>query len=107
MRSKLGYLAGGAAAAMLSFVVTLEVQDVTLGPPTAPTGPRFETGPRFDPASINRTLKGDRLPLMQGPSGGAIPAAVPSETENGMARICPPHAGGDMFAPEVAGRCLA
>jgi hypothetical protein len=93
MRGKFGYVAGGlgAVVAMLSFVVTLEAE---VAPP----------GPRFDPAAINRSLKGDRLPLVQGTTG-ANPVGEQRRSRPTSPRTCP--ASNDMFAPEVAGRCLA
>jgi hypothetical protein len=94
MRHKHGYLVGGlgVAVAMLSFVVTLEAE---VAPPA---------GPRFDPAAVNRSLKGNRLPLMPATTG-ANPIGEPRKMESQAPRTCP--AVHDMFAPEVAGRCLA
>jgi hypothetical protein len=93
MHHKFGYLVGGmgVAVAMLSFVATLEA-DVA------------HPGPRFDPGTINRSIKGDRLPLLPGASG-ANPIEQPRGTKSSQPRNCP--VGHDMFSPEVAGRCLA
>jgi hypothetical protein len=92
MRQKFGYLivgGMGVAVAMLSFVATLEA-DVA------------HPGPQFDPAAVNRTLKGDRMPLIPATSG-----AAPTEerAKSSQPRTCP--ASHDIFSPEVVGRCLA
>lgn len=93
MRHKLGCLVGGmgVAVAMLSFVATLEA-DVA------------HPGPRFDPTAVNRTLKGDRMPLIPGATG-ANPIKEPRGTQSNQPRTCP--ANHDLFSPEVAGRCIA
>jgi hypothetical protein len=97
MRFKLGYLVSGmgVAVAMLSFVATLEADVVH-------PGVRFDGGPRFDPGAVNRTLKGDRLPLIPG-ARGANPMQAPHDAN--QQRICPVKH--DLFSPEVAGRCIA
>ena len=89
MRFKLGYVVSGmgVAVAMLSFVATLEA-DVA------------HPGPQFNPAAINRSLKGDRMPLIPGASG----AGPVQEQRVNQPRTCP--IGHDMFSPEVAGRCI-
>lgn len=96
MRGRFGYLAGGmgAAVALFSFVVTLEAE-------VAPAA----TGPRFDPASVNRTLKGSRLPLVPATTGTTRPAGTPREAQPDTPRTCP--VSHDVFSSEVAGRCLA
>jgi hypothetical protein len=83
----------GMAVAMLSFVVTLEAEGV------AP-------GPRFDPGSVNRTLKGSRLPLVPGTSG-ATPVDAPYVHSPKSPSDCKPDAIPKPFAAEVAGRCVA
>jgi hypothetical protein len=95
MRRKSGYVVGcGAAVAMLSFVASLEVEVAA-----ARTG--------AEPAPVNRTLKGDRMPLVPG-----MRSVRPAETR----RLSDPklpdecHAAFDprrnTFSAEVAGRCL-
>lgn len=93
MRHKFRYTAGGlgVAVAVLSFIVTLEAGVATPAP----------SGPRFDPTAVNRSLKGDRLPLIPTTSG----ANPTQQRETAQPRTCP--ANHDVFAPEVAGRCIA
>lgn len=95
MRMQRGYLFGGVgvAVAMLSMVAALEAQVAT-----APLG--------VDRGTVNRSLKGDRLPLI--PGAGASPVELrripepklPSGCDDGRAYRGP-------FSAEVAGRCLA
>src|SRR6185312_14879233 len=77
MRHKFGFLVGGmgVAVAMLSFVATLEA-DVA------------HPGPRFNPSAVNRTLKGDRLPLIPGATG-ANPIEGPRGAKSSEPRTCP------------------
>ena len=95
MRGQTGYIVGalGMAVAVLSFAVTLEAE-------VAPAGPRF------DPATVNRTLKGGRLPLIPGASG-ANPIEAPSLREPKSPRECQPDVAPKPFSTEVAGRCVA
>jgi hypothetical protein len=93
MRRLSRYLIGGAglAAAMLSFVVCLEVVEMATALP------------RGEPNAIDRKLKGDRLPTVLRPS--VAPAArqptMPEGCESSVSSIRNPK------AREVVGRCLA
>jgi hypothetical protein len=102
MHRKSGYLIGfGGALAMLSFIGSLEVEVAAA-----------RTGVQARPVQaipINRTLKGDRLPSVPGPSSSRRPLAAPELNEPKLPDGChaamnpPKHA----FAPEVPGRCVS
>src|SRR4029453_19130246 len=90
MRRHSRYLIGGTgvAAAMLSFVICLEVAEIATALP------------RSEPQAIDRTLKGDRLPTLPRPS--VSPASrMPEGCESSVSSIRNPK------AREVVGRCLA
>jgi hypothetical protein len=92
MRRHSRYLIGsaGVAAAMLSFVVCLEVVEIATALPRA----------EFSP--IDRTLKGDRLPMIPRPSVAPVmQPTVPEGCESSVSAIRNPN------AREVVGRCLA
>ena len=96
MRRQRGYLYGGlgVAVAMLSMVAALEAQVAT-------ARPGVERG------SVNRTLKGDRLPLIPGATG-AIPIELPRALEPKLPDGCDDaNAPRGPFSAEVAGRCIA
>jgi hypothetical protein len=90
------------AVVMLSFAVTLEAQVApqVVAPQAA--------APHFDTRAVNRAVKGDRLPFIPTATGGVRPIMAPGPiNSNSSARMCPPRTSHDVFAPEVAGRCLA
>jgi hypothetical protein len=95
MRRRQGYMLGslGAAFAMLTFVAGLEAH-------VAMTPSGVERG------AINRTIKGDRLPVIPGASG-ANPAALVPEPK--LPDGCFANAGSakNAFSAEVPGRCVA
>ncbi len=95
MRRRNGYLVSGAgmAVTMLFFIVGLEAEVAT-----ARSG--------VDPGTVNRELKGDRLPLVPRPSG-ARPA--PRLPEPKLPAGCVSAAGAtkNTFATEIPGRCVA
>jgi hypothetical protein len=100
MRRQRGYLYGGlgVAVAMLSMVAALEAQVAT-------ARPGVERG--VDRGSVNRTLKGDRLPLIPGATG-AIPIELPRALEPKLPDGCDDaNAPRGPFSAEVAGRCIA
>ena len=80
----------GAAVTAASFLAGLQVQIV---------GAELE----IDPATVNRTLKGERLPVLPGPSG-ENPALQPSLPIGCEARFSSVR---NAYANEIAGRCLA
>ena len=90
MRGRLRYLvvSAGAAIAMLSFAVCLEL-------------PLASAGVRMDPTAIDRTLKGDRQPLVPAPSVAPAQPRLPEGCESSFSAIRNPK------AREVVGRCLA
>jgi hypothetical protein len=93
MRGHSRYLiaGAGAAAAMLSFVVCLEVAEIATARPSAEAN-----------HSIDRALKGDRLPMISRPSvAPAIPAQVPDGCESSVSEIRNPS------ARQAIGRCVA
>jgi len=95
MRIQRGYLFGGlgVAVAMLSMVAALEAQVAT-----APLG--------VDRGAVNRTLKGDRLPLI--PGAGATPVELRRLPEPKLPNGCDDgRAYRGPFSAEVAGRCFA
>jgi hypothetical protein len=102
MHRKSGYLIGfGGALAMLSFIGSLEVEVAAA-----------RTGVQARPVQaipVNRTLKGDRLPSVPGPSSSRRPLTAPELNEPKLPDGChaamnpPKHA----FAPEVPGRCVS
>ena len=61
-----------------------------------------------DPASVNRTFKGDRTPALPGASR-VIPGQPISEPQPKLPEGCIAEADwrGNMYSAEVAGRCLA
>jgi hypothetical protein len=96
MRRQRGYLYGGlgVAVALLSMVAALEAQVAS-----APSG--VERG------SVNRALKGDRLPLIPGATG-AVPTELPRAREPKLPDGCDDaNAPRGPFSAEVAGRCVA
>jgi hypothetical protein len=94
MRGKFAYIVGasGVAVAMLAFVVTIEAEGIAVGP-------------HFDPASVNRTLKGSRLPLVPGTSGAAPVESSRQHSPKSLS-ACAANAAPKPFAAEVAGRCV-
>src|SRR5438876_11384976 len=97
MRPQRGYLFGGlgAAVAMLSMVAALEAQVMT-------------ARPGVDRGTVNRALKGDRLPLIPGATGASpieLPGAGKPKLPNGCDEDV--RASRSPFSAEVAGRCLA
>jgi hypothetical protein len=95
MHRKSGYLIGfGGAVAILSFVGSLEVEVAAA-----------RTGAQAAPAqAVDRTLKGDRLPLVPGPSSSRPLTDEPKLPDGCHPAMNPPkHA----FAPEVPGRCVS
>jgi hypothetical protein len=101
MRRKSAYLIGfGLAVAMLSFIGSLEIE-------VAAARSGVQAAP-LPPVPVNRTLKGDRLPLVPGPSSSR-PLTAPELDEPKLPDGChaamnpPKHA----FAPEVPGRCVS
>jgi len=93
MRRHSQYLIAGAgvAAAVLSFVVCLEVVEIATARPSAAL---------IHP--IDRTLKGDRLLVSPRPSvAPAIPARVPDGCESSVSEIRNPS------ARQAIGRCVA
>jgi hypothetical protein len=96
MRRQRGYLYGGlgVAVALLSMVAALEAQVAM-----APTG--------VDRGAVNRALKGDRLPLIPGATGGG-PIELQRAREPKLPDGCyDASAPRSPFSAEVAGRCLA
>ena len=97
MRPQRGYLFGGlgAAVAMLSMVAALEAQVMT-------------ARPGVDRGTVNRALKGDRLPLIPGATG-ASPIELPGARKPKLPNGCDEdvRASRSPFSTEVAGRCLA
>jgi hypothetical protein len=98
---KSGYLVGfGGAVAMLSFIASVAVEVA------AARGGAQATSVQAAPvqaAPVNRTLKGDRLPLIPGPSSAAR-GNEPKLPEGCHAALSPPkHA----FPQEVPGRCVS
>jgi len=85
-------LVGGAGVvvAMLSFVVALEAQFA-------------RARSDIDPMTVNRALKGDRLPIIPGPRG-ENPAGQPRLPDG-----CEPRFSSvrNIYTNEVAGRCVA
>ena len=80
----------GVAAAMLSFVICLEVVEIATALP------------RAEPTIIDRTHKGNRLPTITRPSvSPASQPRVPEGCESSVSSIRNPK------AREVIGRCLA
>jgi hypothetical protein len=99
MRRQRGYLFGGlgVAVAMLSMIAALEAQVATARP-----------GVGVDRGTVNRALKGDRLPLIPGATGAAPIDLRPAATEPKLPDGCEEaHAPRSPFSAEVAGRCLA
>jgi hypothetical protein len=106
MRRNSGYLVGcfGAAFAIASFVIGLEISSTTAAPSVDPTA-----------SSVNRTLKGDRMPLIPGTSRNAVngpfqikapqtPASVPELLDG-----CEPVISsiGQTPLAKIAGRCVS
>lgn len=105
MRRHSRYLVGGcgAALAMASFLIGLEVSATTAAPSIDRSGP-----------VVNRTLKGDRLPLIPSKSRNAVngptdikapaPASKPQLLDG-----CEPvvSAIGQSPLAQVAGRCVS
>ena len=94
---KSGYFVGfGAAVAMLSFIASLEVEVAAAD--AGVQAPMIQTVP------VNRTLKGDRLPLILGPSSTRPELNEPKLPDGCHAALSPPkHA----FSQEVPGRCVS
>jgi hypothetical protein len=88
-----GYVVGslGIAVGMLAFIIGLEMQVATARPGGEPT-------------SVNRVLKGDRLPLVPGASTRSLPRVEPALPEGCVAAN---NAARSVFAAEVPGRCVA
>jgi hypothetical protein len=101
MHRKSGYLIGfGGAVAILSFVGSLEVE-VAAARAGVQATPVVQGGPV---QAINRTLKGDRLPLVPGPTSARPLTEEPKLPDGCHSAMNPPkHA----FAPEVPGRCVS
>jgi len=95
MHRKSGYLVGfGGAVAMLSFLGSLEIEVASA-----------RTGVQATPMqAVDRTLKGDRLPLVPGPSSARPVTDEPKLPDGCHSAMNPPkHA----FAPEIPGRCVS
>jgi hypothetical protein len=85
----------GAAAAAGMFVSALEASVAVITPPRG-----------VDPASVNRTFKGDRAPALPGAS-----RVVPEEQLTNQPKLpdgCVAEADwrGNIYSDEVAGRCV-
>jgi hypothetical protein len=86
----------GVAVAMLSVVIGMETQVATARPGAEPA----------KITKINRTLKGDRLPLVPDASL-TNPAAGPSEPKLPDGCVASFNAARNAFWVEVPGRCVA
>ena len=104
MRRQSGFLVGGlgAAFAVASFLVGLEVSATTAAPSVERAAP-----------AINRALKSDRLPLLPGNSGNAVngpvqikapPTAKPVLLDGCEAIV---SVIGQSPLARIAGRCVA
>ena len=91
--------AGGMTVAMLSVVAGLEVQFALARPSLDLT--TLNCG--VDPASVDQSLKGDRLPITLGPRGEnpVDQLKLPSGCESRFSSTR------NAYANEVAGRCVA
>ena len=91
--------AAGVTIAMLSVVAGLEVQFAMARPSVDLT----TLNRAVDPASVNRSLKGDRLPITLGPRGEnpVDQLKLPSGCELRFSSTR------NAYANEVAGRCVA
>ena len=101
MHRKSGYLVGfGGAVAMLSFLGSLEIEVASARTGVDPA-PIVQVTPM---QAVDRTLKGDRLPLVPGPSSARPVTDEPKLPDGCHSAMNPPkHA----FAPEVPGRCVS
>jgi len=98
MRRQRGYVVGsiGVAVALLSFAVALETEVATA---TVRSG--------IDQSTINRALKGDRLPLIPGTSGAKPAPVVPEPSLPAGCASFHRDAAKNAFLSEVPGRCVA
>jgi hypothetical protein len=101
MRRNSGYLVGcfGAAFAIASFLIGLEVSSTTAAPSVDPAA-----------SSVNRTLKGDRMLLVPGTSRNAVNG--PSQIKAPTAELldgCEPVISsiGQTPLAKIAGRCVS
>lgn len=83
----------GSAMTMISFVIALEL----------PT--QASQSSVFQPTQVNRTLKGDRLPVMPG-AHSESPVAPRLEPKLPDGCVAKYDARVNIFHPEVAGRCV-
>jgi hypothetical protein len=103
MRRSSGYLVGcfGAAFAIASFLIGLEVSSTTAAPSVDPTA-----------SSVNRTLKGDRMPLIPGTSRNAVNGPFQIKAPKAPAELldgCEPVISsiGQTPLAKIAGRCVS
>jgi hypothetical protein len=85
----------GAAATLGVFAAALEVS-------VAAMPPRYGV----DPASVNRTFKGDRSPALPGASR-VLPPSPTSEPKLPDGCISAAEWRSNLYSDEVAGRCVA
>ena len=103
MRRNSGYLVGfcGVAFAVMSFVIGLEVSATTAAPSVERAAPM-----------VNRTYKGDRLPLIPAKSRNAVNGPFEKAPPAPKARLldgCEPvvSAIGQSPLAQIAGRCVS
>jgi hypothetical protein len=103
MRRNSGYLVGccGVAFAVASFVIGLEVSATTAAPSVEPAAP-----------TINRTHKGDRLPLVPAKSRNAVNGPLEKAQPAPRPRLldgCEPmvSAIGQSPLAQIPGRCVS
>jgi hypothetical protein len=104
MRRSSGYLVGcsGAAFAIASFLIGLEVSSTTAAPSFDPTA-----------SSVNRTLKGDRMSVIPSKSRNAVngpfeikaPQAPTAELLDGCEPVI--SSIGQTPLAKIAGRCVS
>jgi hypothetical protein len=103
MRRNFRYVLGGmgAAVALLSFILALEMSIAIATP-----GDAAATIHRLAVTPVNRTLKSDRLPLPSATGVKAIPASGPTvrKTPACLEAMTAPRSP---FSQEVPGRCVA
>jgi hypothetical protein len=92
----------GAVFAVVSFLIGLEVSATTAAPSTDRTA-----------TSVNRTLKGDRLPLVPGKSRNAVNGPIefkaPATSRPELLDGCEPVVSSIGQSPlaQIAGRCVS
>ncbi len=103
MRRQSGYLVGlGAALAIGSFLIGLEVSSTTAAPSIERTAP-----------TVNRTLKSDRMPVLPGRSrnavNGPLEIKAPPATKPVLLDGCEPVVStiGQSPLARIAGRCVS